>query len=133
MSVDRERVQQSREAEAAPPGELAGLEVRSKVWIERDGQVVMSDWRMELLQRIDRTGSLMRAAEEMRVPYRTAWQRLKESEERLGFRLIDSQSGGAEGGGSALTDAARDILRRYQQLTDGLDELVDRRFEEAFG
>ena len=69
----------------------------------------------------------------MNTPYRTAWQRLKESEERLGFRLVTTQSGGADGGRSVLTDEARDLLRRYRQFSEGLEELVNRRFEEAFG
>ena len=108
------------------------LEPRSKLWIERDGAVVLSDWRMALLESVDRTGSLSKAAEEMNVPYRTAWQKLKDTEERLGIRLFDTQSGGADGGGSVLTPAARDLLRRYRQFGEGLAELVDRRFAEAF-
>jgi hypothetical protein len=51
---------------------------RSKVWLERGGQVVLSDWRVELLEAIDATGSLARAAERLDVPYRTAWYKLKE-------------------------------------------------------
>jgi molybdate transport system regulatory protein len=108
------------------------LEVRSKLWIEVDGEVVLSDYRAALLEGIERTGSLARAAEELKVPYRTAWQRLKESEERLGFRLVESQSGGAEGGGSVLTPAARELLRRYRDLSQGLDQLVDDRFRKTF-
>jgi hypothetical protein len=51
---------------------------RSKVWLERGGQVVLSDWRVELLEAIEATGSLARAAERLDVPYRTAWYKLKE-------------------------------------------------------
>ncbi|MBI2907682.1 MAG: LysR family transcriptional regulator [Chloroflexi bacterium] len=109
-----------------------GLEPRSKIWIEQDGDVVLSDWRIKLLEAIDRTGSLAKAADEMGVPYRSAWQRLKESEERLRVRLVDTQSGGAVGGGSVLTEAAHDLVRRYRRFTDGLAELVDRRFKENF-
>ena len=108
------------------------LEPRSKLWIERDGEVVLSDWRVALLESVDRTGSLSKAAEEMGVPYRTAWQKLKDTEERLGIRLFDTQSGGAEGGGSVLTADARDLLRRYRQFGEALAELVDRRFAKAF-
>ena len=115
------------------PGGLWGLEPRSKVWIERNGEVILSDWRIALLEAIGRTGSLTKAAEEIGVPYRSAWQKLKESEERLGFRLIDTSSGGADGGSSHLTEAAYDLLRRYHRFADGLAELVDRRFREAFG
>ena len=133
MPVHHERAERGAERAATPISGLSGLEVRSKLWIERDGEVVLSDWRLALLEAVDRTGSLTRAADELGVPYRTAWQRRKESEERLGFRLVDSHSGGSEGGSSVLTEQARDLLRRYRHLTDGLEELVDRRFKQAFG
>ncbi|HLC29611.1 MAG TPA: LysR family transcriptional regulator [Dehalococcoidia bacterium] len=111
----------------------ADLKLRLKVWVERKGEVVMSDWRMALLEAIARTGSLAKAAEELGVPYRSAWQKIKESEERLGTRLIDTRSGGADGGSSQLTEAANDLLRSYRHLSEGLAELVDRRFKESFG
>lgn len=109
------------------------MEVRSKLWIEVDGKTVLGDWRAAILEGIERTGSLAKAAEQLGTPYRTAWQRLRESEENLGLRLVDSQSGGAEGGGSTLTPAAKDLLRRYRQFSQGIEELVDQRFREAFG
>ena len=115
----------SRNTRGAAAISLEGghLEPRSKLWVERNGQVVLSDWRIDLLKAIDRTGSLSRAAEEMNTPYRTAWQRLKETEERLGQRLVETQSGGPEGGGSALTDAGRDLVRRYERFSEGVAEL----------
>jgi molybdate transport system regulatory protein len=116
----------------APAAEASRLEPRSKLWIERDGSVVLSDWRIELLEAIDRTGSLAKAAEAMGTPYRTAWQRLKETEERLGIRLVETQSGGAEGGGSVLTEEGRELVGRYRRFSEGLAELVDRRFRDAF-
>jgi len=131
--VTEERFEDQNQDACTPlPNRLNGLEPRSKFWIELEGEAVLSDWRVALLEAIDRTGSLARAAEEMGVPYRSAWQKIKESEERLGIRLIDTQSGGIEGGGSVLTDAAQDLLRRYHQFIDGLAESVDRRFRQAF-
>ncbi len=112
---------------------MPALEVRSKLWIEVNGKAVLSDYRAAILEGIERTGSLSKAAEELKVPYRTAWQRLKESEEVLGLRLVETQSGGAEGGGSTLTPIARELLRRYREFSQGLDALVDDRFKEAFG
>src|SRR3972149_7137968 len=93
------------------PSDLAWLEPRSKIWIERNGEAVLSDWRVALLEAIDRTGSLAKAAEDVGVPYRSAWQKMKGSEERLGFQLIIAHSGGADGGSSELTEAAQEPLR----------------------
>lgn len=117
--------------EAIPP--RPKLQVRSKLWIEVDGKAVLGDWRAAILEGIERTGSLAKAAEELGTPYRTAWQRLKESEENLGIRLVETQSGGVDGGGSYLTPAAKDLLRRYSEFSKGLEELVNQRFREAFG
>ena len=112
---------------------LPDLQVRSKLWIEVDGEAVLGDWRAAILEGIERTGSLAKAAMEMNVPYRTAWQRLKESEKRIGIQLIDTQSGGSEGGGSTLTPAAKELLRRYAEFSGGIEELVNQRFHDAFG
>ena len=67
-----------RRAPRPEPSRNNSLCARSKVWLERDGQVVLSDWRVELLEAIEATGSLARAAARLDVPYRTAWYKLKE-------------------------------------------------------
>ncbi len=109
------------------------LEIRSKIWIERDGDVVLSEWRVELLEAIDANGSLSRAAETLAVPYRTAWERVKATEAEIGVRLLESESGGADGGGSRLTPAARDLCRRFRRVSGGIQEVVSRRFAAEFG
>ena len=48
------------------------------LWLERDGQVVLSVWRVQLLAAIEQTGSISAAAERMQVQYRLAWDRLDE-------------------------------------------------------
>jgi molybdate transport system regulatory protein len=111
------------------------LEIRSKIWIERRGRgdVVLSEWRVELLEAIDAHGSLSRAAEALDVPYRTAWERVKATEGEIGFRLLDSESGGLDGGGSRLTPEARDLCRRFRRVSGGIQEVVSRRFAAEFG
>jgi molybdate transport system regulatory protein len=108
------------------------MEPRVKLWVEIDGQIVLSDWRVGLLEEVDRTGSLSRAAEALDVPYRTAWHKLKQMEQRLGVRLVAAHSGGAGGGGAELTPVARRLVERYGRFAAGLRQEVDRRFESAF-
>jgi molybdate transport system regulatory protein len=111
------------------------LEIRSKIWIERRGRgnVVLSEWRVELLEAIDAHGSLSRAAETLNIPYRTAWERVKATEGEIGFRLLDSESGGLDGGGSTLTPQARELCRRFRRISGGIHEVVSRRFAVEFG
>jgi molybdate transport system regulatory protein len=114
-----------------PPQEEP-LVIRSKIWIERNDAVVLSDWRVELLEAIDEHGSLRRAAEQLNVPYRTAWDRVKATEAELGMRLLETESGGADGGSSRLTPQAREVCRRFRRVTNGVHEVVSRRFQTEF-
>ncbi len=109
------------------------IAVRSKVWLERAGGVVVSSWRISLLEEIRATGSLSAACERLNVPYRTAWYKLKEMEEQLGMKLVDTQSGGASGGGSSLTREAEDLVGRFQRAYEGVEALVAERFAAEFG
>jgi molybdate transport system regulatory protein len=112
---------------------LARARVRWKIWIERDGEVLLSEWRIALLRGVRETGSLAKAAERLDVPYRTAWQRIQELEARLGVPLLETESGGTTGGGSRLTDNAIDLIARFEQLTEGIGELVEKRMRAEFG
>ena len=108
------------------------MQIRANFWVEKDGKVVMSRWRVALLQAVDETGSISAAAERLGIPYRRAWDRIHECEERLGVKLIDTQTGGLGGGGAELTQEGAEYVRRFQQFSSGLDELIKSRFREAF-
>lgn len=112
--------------------ELKALSPRCKVWLEHEGHVAMSDWRAELLEKVDACGSLAEAARQLKIPYKTAWYKLREVEAGLGCPVLTKTSGGAHGGGAALTPEGREIVRRYQRLMVGLEALVAERFAQLF-
>src|SRR5438128_1311232 len=99
----RNRLPVASRPEEPSLADVAELRPRSKVWLERDGRVVLSEWRAALLDGIVEAGSLSAAAAKLGVPYRTAWARLREIEAGLGFKVLETQTGGADGGGSTLT------------------------------
>ncbi|MHB1133533.1 MAG: winged helix-turn-helix domain-containing protein [Chloroflexota bacterium] len=104
-----------------------------KLWIEKDGQLVFSDWRAELLHAIDECGSLSEAANRLGVHYRIAWEKLRRAESRLGYKLVEGHAGGAGGGGAQLTPAGRDLLAKFERLNQGLTQEVEQRFAALFG
>ncbi len=107
-------------------------QIRSKCWVELEGELILSDWRVDLLVAVDELGSLAAAAERFNVAYRVAWGKIKEIETRLGVALLEGHSGGVGGGGAQLTPAGRDLVARYNHFRTGLPELIERRFAEAF-
>jgi len=97
------------------------VEPRVKLWVEKDGKLALSVYRVRLLRLIDETGSLAEAAEGMGLSYRRAWGKLREIESNLGLKLVASEAGGAGGGGSRLTEDGRrlvEIFERFQAATE---------------
>jgi molybdate transport system regulatory protein len=107
-------------------------QICANVWLERDGQVVLSVWRVALLEAVAETGSISAAAARQGVHFRVAWRKLKEMEDRLGTKLTERTTGGPRGGGTRLTAEGLDCVRRFRRLTAGLQDLLEQRFAEAF-
>lgn len=108
------------------------MEARFNLWIEHNGVVVLSEWRVKMLEMIDQTGSISRAAEKMNITYHRAWEKLHEMEEGLGYKLINAQVGGAHGGGAELTDTGRELIRKFRAFDAGLSDEIQERFAENF-
>jgi molybdate transport system regulatory protein len=108
------------------------MQVKSKVWIEVGGEVVAGDGKINLLERIEETGSIQKAAGEIGMSYRHAWGFLQKMEKRGGIKLVVTQIGGREGGGAKLTPQGKEFLRRYSAFREGLDEYIEKKFREAF-
>lgn len=108
------------------------MKPRLNIWIERGDRVVLSFWRVRLLEAIRDTGSISAAAQEMDVPYRTAWSKINEMEAGLDMQLVDTQTGGPGGGGTQLTPAAERLIERFYALTAGFTDELHTRFTELF-
>jgi molybdate transport system regulatory protein len=108
------------------------MEPKFNLWIEQDGRVVLSAWRVQLLDAIAATGSITAAAEQLKVPYRRAWEKLQEMEQGLGVKLVETAVGGVGGGGAHLTPAAQAAIARFHAFAAGFDTEVAARYAAAF-
>ncbi len=113
--------------EPSPPKPPAGP--HQKLWIEAGGQLVMSDYRVRLLELVAETGSLAEAASALGLSYRRAWGKVKEIEANLGQSLVRSEVGGAGGGRTVLTPTAQDLVAAYRRF----QERVENEVEGAYG
>ena len=94
---------------------MKDLEPRVKLWWEKDGKLVFSDYRAELLKSVRETGSLALAAERMGLSYRRAWGKIREIEDNLGQALVESRRGGASGGRTRLTPLGDSLLDQFER------------------
>jgi len=103
-----------------------GFHIRLKVWIEdENGELIMGTGRAAMLEAIERTGSLNRAAKELNMSYRALWERLRKTEARLGRKLLIRAAGGKEGGGSELTPLAKSMMEKFREMDRRLGEEAD--------
>ncbi len=109
------------------------MEARIKCWLEKDGEVVLSNGKADLLQFIDELGSIQKGAEKIGMSYRHAWGIVREMESRAGFPFLEAQAGGRQGGRARLTPRGRRLLYKFQNFRRGLDEDVRSKFKAAFG
>ena len=102
----------------------AGIAVRSKVWLEKDGKLFMGWGRVTLLERIDELGSISGAAKSMKLAYRNAWLWV-EAMNRLSTKpLVEKATGGAHGGYARLTDEGRRIVAEYREKRAKVREIL---------
>ena len=97
------------------------LQVRSKVWLERDGTFVIGDGGLRLLLEIDALGSLLAAARQIGWSYRHAWQYLRRAERAGGHRLVTARPGKGRRRGTVLTAEGRRVLALLRDVRDRVD------------
>ena len=108
------------------------IRVRSKVWLEVDGESFCGDGRFRLLQAVQRNGSISAAAHELGISYRKAWAQLTAMETHAPFPLLQRRTGGKDGGATSLTDEALHLLQAFGQLREAVNHDADRHFARFF-
>jgi molybdate transport system regulatory protein len=87
-------------------------------------EVAFTDRDAALLRQIDTSGSLNRAADELGRSYSRAHKQVKALEVVFG-PLVESQRGGQSGGGSTLTNRARELLAKFERLQAGYSSVAE--------
>jgi molybdate transport system regulatory protein len=104
--------------------ELPSVAVKTKVWLEHNGQFVVGDGGLRLLLGILEHGSLLGAARQIRWSYRHAWEYLRRAEAALGMPLTQPRPGKGSSRGSALTEAGRLVIERLAEIRNKIDDAV---------
>jgi molybdate transport system regulatory protein len=104
------------------------LRVRSKIWIENDqGKLVIGTGRLRILEAILEAGSINKAARKLRQPFRAVWGKIRATEERCGFKIVETTSEG-----SRLTREGLELLWTYTRLRTRCEKFADAQFVELF-
>ena len=85
-----------------------------------------------LLRKVRELHSLRAAAMSIGMAYSKAWTILKNAQQSLGFKLLDSTTGGKHGGGASLSPEGETLLVAYDRYCAALRAHAQTLFNETF-
>ncbi len=84
----------------------------------------LADKRLDILRRIQETGSISEAARTAKVSYKAAWQALETLGNLAGSPLVEKVVGGVKGGGSRLTPTGEQLLELSVRLAHAREQVL---------
>ena len=101
-----------------------------RLYVLCDGKRVLGKGGAQILNAVDRLGSLSAAAKDLRMSYRFVWRYVRRMEDRLGEPVVITRRGGTRhgrrkgGGGAELTPDARALLKDYREMEERLQKEI---------
>jgi molybdate transport system regulatory protein len=106
----------------------AYLKVQARLML--DEEIAFGPGKADLLDAIQTTGSISAAGKQLAMSYRRAWLLVDSMNRCFQQPLVETATGGSHGGGTRLTDAGLEILKRYRTLQHEIQQLSANRFPE---
>lgn len=72
--------------------------------------------KVDLLEAVDRRGSITAAAKDQAMSYRRAWLLLDEMNRAFSEPVVEASFGGAKGGGARLSPTGRAVIDIYRRV-----------------
>ena len=102
--------------------------LKIKIWIENDDEeLIIGTGRVRILEAVLESGSLNKAAHKLNQPFRAVWGKIKATEKRCGFKVIETTSTG-----SRLTKEGLELLQAYNKLRNGCEHFAEDLFRDLF-
>mgnify|MGYP003876504873 CR=1 FL=1 len=92
------------------------MELKWRLWFEKDGMHVMGKGGARILEAIEKHGSISKACKELGMSYRFVWNYLRRMEEVLGRAVVKKERGGIRRGGTKLTPLGKELLKTYERM-----------------
>jgi molybdate transport system regulatory protein len=108
---------------------MTKLKLKSSFWIVNESnQIVIGKGRMEILDNIEKTGSINQTAKIMKMSYKAVWSKIKFTEKHLNTKIVDAD----KKTGTRLTGEGKNLLENYRRLNDKCMDSDNRIFQQIF-
>ena len=100
----------------------AKVQIKGRLWLEKDGETFLSWGRVVLLERIRELGSIAAAARSMEMAYSHAWSLVADMNRLAGEELVARTFGGRNGGKAWLTPAGEAAVVNFWEMAASFKE-----------
>ncbi|MGL6161951.1 TOBE domain-containing protein [Microbulbifer sp.] len=107
-------------------GKAKPASLQGSLFLLSEDQYVFTAAQIQLLRGIEECGSISAAAKEVGISYKTAWDRVDAMNNMSEQPLVVRSAGGARGGGTAITDLGREIIRGFLALQEEHENFLQR-------
>ncbi|GMO46627.1 MAG: LysR family transcriptional regulator [Termitinemataceae bacterium] len=87
---------------------------------------------VKLLQKIEETGNVRQACENMKMSYSKGWKLLKALETYLEYPAVKRRQGGKDGGAANLTEAGAAFLKKQTSFESDCEYAIKKIFEKYY-
>ena len=106
------------------------MEIKSRIWIEKNGEPFIGFGRIKLLKMVDEKMSINAAAKELKMSYRKAWKLLNEMNLMTEKPIVIKNIGGKDGGGTVLTEYGRQLIQDFETINKNCMNYLEKEFEK---
>jgi molybdate transport system regulatory protein len=99
--------------------------LNGRVWLEIDKEKILGHGRIELLERINESGSIRQAALQMKMSYKQAWELIKHINSNFSSPIVISHRGGKGGGNAMVTESGLKLITEFHQLQAKFKEFLN--------
>lgn len=89
---------------------------RLTIRIDLSDRGAIGPGKIRLLELVGESGSISAAGRAMNMSYRRAWMLIDGVNRCFRSPVVETQQGGARGGGAALTELGHDVIARYRAI-----------------
>ncbi|WP_198305999.1 TOBE domain-containing protein [Arcobacter vandammei] len=101
------------------------MSISSNLTLELFNQPFLLEKRIELLLAIKKTGSINKAAKEVPMSYKAAWEAIESMNNLSITPIVIRETGGAGGGGTSLTKYGENLLETYFLLKEEQRKFIE--------
>jgi molybdate transport system regulatory protein len=98
--------------------------LNGRIWIETPHGKLLGHGRIELLERIQASGSIRQAALQMKMSYKQAWDLINYMNNHFTSPLVVSHRGGKGGGNAVITEYGLKVIEQFHLLQNKFNEFL---------